>query len=335
MGLCIGMAISPVSTTSLYAPVNSVAVVPATSTPGVAALRRMRPAPLGTAPAPAQWAVEAEAATTLPHGVPLPVGRTDAAPGSLAWMAGVLLLPLSSLLGLLLWRQQSHRERPASMSSLASLGPSIHTSYWSDAGHMAMATTTGQPIKALCPVADGSEDIEFTTITDVLYRAGVQIVVASVMPSKQVTLARGIKVTADVLMEEVDAADFDLVACAGGMPGAEHFANSPALNKFVVDIKSQGKLYAAICATPCVMFASNAAIMEGVSIVTSFPAFHDKLQEKCPGVTVSKAAVVVDGQCVTSQGPGTAMAFALKLVEMTVGEDQAQEIAKALLYDLA
>ena len=43
-------------------------------------------------------------------------------------------------------------------------------------------------------------------------------------------------------------------------------------------------------------------------------------------------AVVVDGQCVTSQGPGTAMAFGLKLVEMAVGAAKAEEIAKALLY---
>jgi putative intracellular protease/amidase len=42
-----------------------------------------------------------------------------------------------------------------------------------------------------CPVADGTEDIEFTTVTDILVRAGIQVVTASVMPSKTVTLGLG------------------------------------------------------------------------------------------------------------------------------------------------
>ena len=69
-----------------------------------------------------------------------------------------------------------------------------------------------KPLRALCAVADGSEDIELTTTTDILVRAGVQVILASVMPSKQVTFARGLKVVADVLIAEAKAEDYDLVS---------------------------------------------------------------------------------------------------------------------------
>jgi 4-methyl-5(b-hydroxyethyl)-thiazole monophosphate biosynthesis len=187
-------------------------------------------------------------------------------------------------------------------------------------------------VKALCAVADSSEDIELSTTTDILVRAGVEVVIASVMPQKEVRLARGLKLTADTLITEVNPAEFDLVFCPGGMPGAEHFQKSAALNKFVLEMKRTGKFYSAICATPNVMFASNSEIMEGVTTITCYPSMQPQLQQKCPSVKVSTERVVVDGKCITSQGPGTTMAFALKLVEVIVGAEKATSIAKDLLY---
>eukprot|EP00670_Eutreptiella_braarudii_P007035 CAMPEP_0174287038 /NCGR_PEP_ID=MMETSP0809-20121228/14149_1 /TAXON_ID=73025 ORGANISM="Eutreptiella gymnastica-like, Strain CCMP1594" /NCGR_SAMPLE_ID=MMETSP0809 /ASSEMBLY_ACC=CAM_ASM_000658 /LENGTH=187 /DNA_ID=CAMNT_0015383371 /DNA_START=21 /DNA_END=584 /DNA_ORIENTATION=- len=184
-------------------------------------------------------------------------------------------------------------------------------------------------VKALCPVADGTEDIEFTNITDILVRAGVEVVVASVMTGKQVKLARGLNLVADCMIDEVSAADFDLVACAGGMPGAEHFQKSAKLNEIIVALKDAGKFYAAICATPAVCFSVNPKIMAGVTKATSYPAFHGKLGES--GVQVMTERTVVDGKCVTSQGPATAMEFALKLVELVVSPEKSAEISKALL----
>eukprot|EP00669_Euglena_mutabilis_P007048 TRINITY_DN2456_c0_g1_i1.p1 TRINITY_DN2456_c0_g1~~TRINITY_DN2456_c0_g1_i1.p1 ORF type:complete len:360 (+),score=62.13 TRINITY_DN2456_c0_g1_i1:41-1081(+) len=196
------------------------------------------------------------------------------------------------------------------------------------------ASTANRQLVALCPVADGTEDIEFTTATDVLVRAGIKVVTASVMPSKTVTLARGLTLTAQVGITDVSANQFDLVVCAGGMPGADHFRLSKPLNDIVVQMKRDGKLHAAICATPCVMFGNNPDIMKGLQRVTSYPAFHGKLRDLHPDLEVSTDPVVVDGQCVTSQGPGTSMAFALKVVELAVGRDTAAEVAKGMLYSL-
>eukprot|EP00667_Euglena_gracilis_P026432 EG_transcript_31857 len=149
------------------------------------------------------------------------------------------------------------------------------------------------------------------------------------MAQKQVKLARGLTLVADVLLDEVDVSQFDLVALAGGMPGAEHFHKSTRLNEIVVEMKTQGKIYAAVCASPAVVFAANPAIIAGVTTATSYPAFHAKLQES--GLTASQDRVVVDGKCVTSQGPGTSFDFALKLVELAVSPEKAAEVRKALL----
>ena len=61
--------------------------------------------------------------------------------------------------------------------------------------------------------------------------------------------------------------------------------------------------------------------------MTCYPAFSDRLS----GCTFVDEAVVVDGNCITSQGPGTALAFALTLVEQLVGRGTRSEVAKAML----
>eukprot|EP00906_Rhabdomonas_costata_P000046 RCo000059 len=188
-------------------------------------------------------------------------------------------------------------------------------------------------VKALCAVADSTEDIELSTVTDILVRAGVEVTVASVMPQKQVKLARGLVLIADKLITEVNPGDFDLVVCPGGMPGAKHLSESKPLIDIILKLKAAGKYYAAICAAPNLVFGSNAEIMKGVSILTCYPKMHSELQQKCPSAKVSTTdRVVVDGKCVTSQGPATSMAFALKLVELLVSSEKATQLASDLLY---
>ena len=53
-------------------------------------------------------------------------------------------------------------------------------------------------LTVLVPVADDSEEIETSCITDTLTRAGAEVVVASVMPELQVRMSRGLKVAACV-----------------------------------------------------------------------------------------------------------------------------------------
>ncbi|AQV02322.1 MULTISPECIES: DJ-1 family glyoxalase III [Desulfococcus] len=176
---------------------------------------------------------------------------------------------------------------------------------------------------ALVPVADGTEEIEAVVIIDVLRRAGVAVTVASVMDRLQVTASRGVMLTAEKDISGCVEEAYDLVALPGGIPGARHLAASAALGKILDRQRGSGRLYGAICAAPAVVLRPL-GLLEGLR-ATCHPAFRDEL----PGWEDRR--VVVDGTCVTSQGPGTAIEFALSLVALLLGEAEAEAVAGPMI----
>ena len=178
-------------------------------------------------------------------------------------------------------------------------------------------------MRALVPVANGTEDLEAVTIIDVLRRAQFDVTVASIEHDLTVTLAKGCKLTADTAMNEVKKETFDLIAVPGGSAGAAALAKNKALIEMLKSNRANRRWYAAICAAPAMVLAPH-DLLEGKR-ATCFPAFKDQLPRWVD------APVVVDGHCITSQGPGTALAFALKLVELTLGEDKMRKVAEQLL----
>ena len=178
--------------------------------------------------------------------------------------------------------------------------------------------------KVLVPIADGSEEIEAVCIIDTLRRASADVTVASVGQS-QIKASRGVKIVADVLISDCTDKIYHAIVLPGGMPGAEHLRDSEPLIAKLKEQKTAGRLYAAICASPAVVLHHH-GLLTGVK-ATCYPAFRDQLDP----AYASNARVVVDGHCITSQGPGTAIDFALKLVEALFGPDKAKEVAKAML----
>lgn len=185
--------------------------------------------------------------------------------------------------------------------------------------------------KVLLAVADGSEDIETVTLIDVLRRADVRVTVASVMAEPTVTLSRGTRLVADARLDAVDReADFDAIVLPGGMPGAEHLRDADPLIALLQRQRDRDGWIAAICAAPGIVLARH-GLVRGF-VVTGYPAFQAALEEA--GGHLSQQPVVEDGRLVTSQGPGTAMAFALHLVRLLVDEATERRIAEGLLMDL-
>jgi 4-methyl-5(b-hydroxyethyl)-thiazole monophosphate biosynthesis len=181
-------------------------------------------------------------------------------------------------------------------------------------------------MRALVPVANGVEDIETVTIIDVLRRAQFEVTVASIEHDLTVTMAKGCKLTADSTINEVKKETFDLVAVPGGSQGAAALAKNKVLLEKLKDNRANRRWYAGICAAPAMVFAPH-DLLEGKR-ATCFPAFKDQLPRWID------APVVVDGHCITSQGPGTSLAFALKLVELIQGEDKARKIAESMIAPL-
>ncbi|ENA36818.1 DJ-1 family protein [Pseudomonas sp. HPB0071] len=180
-------------------------------------------------------------------------------------------------------------------------------------------------IRALLAVADGNEDIETVTLIDVLRRAGIEVLVTSIEARRQITLARGTRLMSDVTLLEVQAMSFDLIVLPGGMPGAQRLADCTALRHFMRRHVEQGRLYGAICAAPAVILEPWGLVED--KRISCYPSFIEQLEQ---GQYVNEP-VVVDGRCVTSQGPGTAQLFALELVNQLVGKEQRDTVAEALL----
>jgi 4-methyl-5(b-hydroxyethyl)-thiazole monophosphate biosynthesis len=176
----------------------------------------------------------------------------------------------------------------------------------------------------LVPIADGTEEIEAVTIVDVLRRAGAQVTVASV-GELQITASRGVRLVADCLIGQCVDIPYDLVALPGGMPGAEHLRDSAELKQILQRQNDAGGLLGAICAAPAVVLEAHGLLENRRA--TCHPNHVKSLHDpRAAGVPL-----LVDGTMVTSQGPGTAMTFALKLVEMLFGQEHREAVAGPMI----
>ncbi len=180
--------------------------------------------------------------------------------------------------------------------------------------------------RVLVPIADGTEEIEAVTIIDVLRRAGAEVTVASVN-NLQITASRGVKLVADCLIGDCRGETFDLVVLPGGIPGAEHLRDDLVLKEILLDQRASQRLYGAICAAPAVVLERHGLLEDRMA--TSHPGFTADLRND----SASHHRVVVDDNCITSQGPGTAMQFSLKLVEMLFGKQHMQAVAAPMIVD--
>ena len=177
----------------------------------------------------------------------------------------------------------------------------------------------------LVPVADGSEDIETITLIDVFRRAELAVTAASVGSSLKVTLARGTRMEADALLSDVADGQWEAIVLPGGVPGAEALRDSELLIAMLKKQAAAERWYGAICAAPAFVLAPH-GLLEGRR-ATCYPAFQDRLPDR----SEAHHPVVVDGPCVTSQGPGTAMNFALSWVSLLRGDAIREEVASAML----
>ena len=182
--------------------------------------------------------------------------------------------------------------------------------------------------RVLVFVATGSEEIETVTIVDTLVRCGASVVLAAVdSPVLQVRCSRGVQIVADKHVRDCVSAEWDMVVCPGGMPGAQHLSKCTHV-KEVLDIQIRaGKFIAAICAAPAVVLSDGAYANDKKMTCYPTPKFIDLLGDRF----VDKK-VVVDGNIITSQGPGTALEFSLKLGEVLFGKDMAAKVKQEMIF---
>jgi 4-methyl-5(b-hydroxyethyl)-thiazole monophosphate biosynthesis len=179
--------------------------------------------------------------------------------------------------------------------------------------------------RVLVPLAQGCEEIEAVTIIDLLRRAGIEVVTAG-LDAGPVTASRGTVLVPDAQLEQVLEADFDMVVLPGGQPGADHLNADGRLRNLLLRQAGRGRWNAAICAAPKVL--AEAGLLDERD-ATSFPGAVD--WTRYPTVRALEEPVVVDRGVVTSRGPGTAMDFALQLIDLLVGGETRAEVESKLM----
>ena len=175
-------------------------------------------------------------------------------------------------------------------------------------------------------LAEGFEEIEAVTIVDVLRRGGIEAASVSVTGSKTIRGAHGISVCADKLFAEADYIECEMIVLPGGMPGTKNLLAHDGLTSKITSFAYDKKYLAAICAAPMVL--GELGVLEGKN-ATIYPGMEKKLA----GAKVSTDKVVMDGNIITSRGPGTAIEFALAIVDTLKGKDEAAKLRKALVTD--
>ena len=181
-------------------------------------------------------------------------------------------------------------------------------------------------MRVLVPLVDGFEEIEFSTIVDILRRVKLDVVAAG-LKEGAIDGAHGVRVIPDTSIDEVSANDFDVIVLPGGYPGFLNLEKDERVLSLVREMHDQNKYIAAICGAPSVL--SKAGILEGRKS-TIHPAVKDMLK----GAQHVNERVVVDGRIITSQGPGTAMEFSMKLVEVLVGKGEVKQVNEEVLAKL-
>lgn len=179
--------------------------------------------------------------------------------------------------------------------------------------------------RVLVPLANGCEELEAVTIIDLLRRAGIEVVTAG-LDDAPVTASRGVVLLPDRPLDAVLGEHFDMIVLPGGQPGADHLDADPRIHRLLQRMAEEGQYTAAICAAPKVLL--NAGLLDGRK-ATAYPGAIDA--RSAVTTRLLDDPVVSDGRVITSRGPGTAMDFALALIEQLLGSEARQAVERPLM----
>ncbi|MDC7227436.1 MAG: DJ-1/PfpI family protein [Spirochaetales bacterium] len=182
--------------------------------------------------------------------------------------------------------------------------------------------------KVIIFLAEGFEEVEALTPIDFLRRAEVDVTTVGI-GGKSVLSAHGVRVEADTALSELGNTEiFDGLVCPGGMPGATNIAAADEVTDLIAEFNRQGKTVAAICASPGIVLAGT-GVLDGRQ-ATCYPGFEEHFSSK---TVFSEKRVVIDGNIITSRGPGTSAEFAIELVKIFADAEAAEAIRKGTLQN--
>lgn len=171
-------------------------------------------------------------------------------------------------------------------------------------------------------LADGFEIIEALSPVDMMRRAGIEVKTVGVS-GMVVESSCGVKVTADILPENVDIRKADAVVIPGGMPGATNLEKSDFVKDCLKTASDEGRLVCAICAGPSLL--GKLGLLEGKKAI-SYPGFEQYLTS----AQISSDYVVKDGNFITAKGAGVSVDFGLEIVAALKGRDISDKVRASI-----
>ncbi len=178
----------------------------------------------------------------------------------------------------------------------------------------------------LIPLAPGFEEIEALTVIDILRRGEVNVIVAGIMGGPVEGRSR-IQVIPDTTLEEVNPDDLDMIVLPGGQPGSNHLREDLKVRAIIKALAEKDKYTAAICAAPTVL--SSLGLLDGKNVTS-----HPSVEKDLTMTNYTQDRVVIDGKVVTSRSPGTAMEFAMTLLEILCGKEVMERVNEGVLARL-
>lgn len=178
----------------------------------------------------------------------------------------------------------------------------------------------------LIPLATGCEELEAVTLIDLLRRADIAVTTTSLDKQKQIRASRGVNLIADTDLESVKTTLFDMVILPGGQPGSDNLSADKNLSVLLTHHAAHKRYVAAICAAPKVLAEAGLLAQHRC---TAFPGVLTA--QAWPDLDLCDDAIVHCGKIITSRGPGTAMLFALTLIELLTDIETRQRVDASLV----
>lgn len=172
----------------------------------------------------------------------------------------------------------------------------------------------------------GYEEVEALAVIDILRRAGVDVSMVSITGEKKVTSSHKVTVEMDCLLEEVDFDQTKMILLPGGMPGTINLEDCEPLMKQLDSFYEQKKAIGAICAAPSIL--GHRGMLKGRN-ACCYPSFESHLE----GAAVSQNPCEISDFIITARGMGCAVDFGLAVLGFLRGQEAADKIAEAIVYN--
>ncbi|CAF0730054.1 unnamed protein product [Didymodactylos carnosus] len=188
---------------------------------------------------------------------------------------------------------------------------------------------------ALLFVANGSEETEVVATVDTLRRGGVNVTICSVETNgtEPVKCAHNVQIVPDKNIKDISG-QYDAVIVPGGNDGVKQISSNTKAGEILKDHYKSKKLIAAICAGPIALSKHLDGKDLKMHEITCYPDAESSMQGKVKSILSNSPVVhssVNDHQIVTSQGPGTAIQFGLKIVALLQGDSKAKTVKEKLI----